>query len=485
MIERQSKDKVPELKALSGGRILERVKIEDEEIEFNGGELVWELLTKVPFILLAALLGAVLLGGMAVYMHNDSYVAAATLSFSNVSDESDPNLIDFAIANTMKGDYMDLPTSPAVLEQVKEQLGLNMTISALRNMIEVVNPDGSRLIRITVEAGSRERAVEIANALAQTCLELQPRAGVQENLVITQEALVENEKTSSGMLKKAVIGFALGGGLVCAWVVFRYLYKRKVEVTDREVIESKFGFVPLSCVPNDEKLAHRDTAQSPLSAQDGKLNIDIPRLGSAAEEGMNTLRVNVRFTGREKKKLLITSSVPMEGKSTVAVQLWGMLARSGQRCVLVDGDLRGSGLKQMLRMDPGGKGLEDYLSGAAEYEDVVRQTSLEGAWLVPSLRQADDPALLLDSVRMKELLDRLAGAFDYVIVDSPALTAVSDAAVLAPICDGTILVVRARKTHRREIYESLVQLARTEGSFLGVVLNREKTIGLPIPLPGQ
>ena len=107
-----------------------------------------------------------------------------------------------------------------------------------------------------------------------------------------------------------------------------------------------------------------------------KLNLTIEDMPYAAEEALNRLRVNIKFCGKNTKKILITSSVPNEGKSTVSVHLWKLLAEAGFPTVLVDVDLRKSEHNTILKMQGVEEGINHYLSGMAEYEDVVYETNI-------------------------------------------------------------------------------------------------------------
>lgn len=209
-----------------------------------------------------------------------------------------------------------------------------------------------------------------------------------------------------------------------------------------------------------------------------KLNLTIPDLSYAAEEALNRLRVNVKFSGKSTKKLLITSSVPNEGKSHIAIYLWKMLAEAGFRTVFVDGDLRKSVLKDEMDYtceDEDLKGLAYYLSGMGEYDEVVHQTNIENADIIPCTNLLQNPSPLLEDPRLEELLNQLAENYDYVIIDSPPLVSVSDGALFAALCDGAILVVRCAETPRGLVRQSINQLARTRCRLLGMVLNGVET----------
>ena len=208
-----------------------------------------------------------------------------------------------------------------------------------------------------------------------------------------------------------------------------------------------------------------------------QIDMNIQALPYAVEEAMNRLRVNIKFCGKNTKKILVISSVPNEGKSTVSVHLWKMLAEAGFPSVLVDLDLRKSVLKDRLEFKSDGEiqGLDYYLSGLSEYQNVVYETNISNGYIVPVSNLLENPSALLEDPRMEELLDRLAEDYRYVIIDSPPLDSVADGALIASFCDGAFFVVRSGMTSRRLVKQSIQQLERVGCRLLGTVLNRVET----------
>lgn len=211
-----------------------------------------------------------------------------------------------------------------------------------------------------------------------------------------------------------------------------------------------------------------------------RINMVFPELPYAVEEALNRLRVNVCFSGREVKRILVVSSVPDEGKSRVSQFLWKMLAESGFRTVLLDADLRKSVMKEELKFKFDGelKGMSYYLSGQAEYEDIIYDTNVENAYIVPCAKTLQNPSSLLQDDRLDLILKRLGEEFDYVIVDSAPLVAVSDGIRIASLCDGALLVIRSGMVPKALIRQSLNDLKRSGCNLLGTVLNGIHTDGV-------
>lgn len=203
------------------------------------------------------------------------------------------------------------------------------------------------------------------------------------------------------------------------------------------------------------------------------IHMTIPDLPYAAEEALNRLRVNVKFSGKDIKTILVISSVPNEGKSHISVYLWKMLAEAGFRTVLVDCDLRKSVMKSTLKLrcETPYQGLDYYLSGLAEYQDIVHQTNVENGDIIPCTNLLQNPSSLLEDPRFRDLFNKLKSDYDYVIVDSPPLVSVSDGILIAHCCDGALLVVRSGETPRALIKQSLMHLKRSNCRLLGTVLN--------------
>ncbi len=210
-----------------------------------------------------------------------------------------------------------------------------------------------------------------------------------------------------------------------------------------------------------------------------KINVEFIEMPYAVEEAMNRLRVNIKFLGKNTRKILITSSLPNEGKSTIAMHLWKMMAEAGFPAVLVDMDLRKSVLKDRHDFKYEGelKDLGYYLSGNAEYADVVYETNVPNGYIVPCCNLVDNPFALLEDARFPELLDKLTEEYRYVILDAPPIGSVADGAQVASLVDGALIVVRSGETPKNIIKQTFQQLEQVNCKLLGVVLNRVESSG--------
>jgi len=194
--------------------------------------------------------------------------------------------------------------------------------------------------------------------------------------------------------------------------------------------------------------------------------------GTLGVEVFRTLRSKLRQVAKTKqlRRVLITSSVPGEGKTFIASNLARSFARhADSRVLLIDGDLRVSRLHSALGA-PRTPGLTDYLRGEIDEFSVVQLDPQKGFAFIPGGDVVADAGELIFGGRMKKLLDTLAPAFEWVILDSPPTLAVHDASLLADLCDGVIFVVKAGETRHADTMKAASEFLQK--NLLGVVLNQ-------------
>lgn len=185
------------------------------------------------------------------------------------------------------------------------------------------------------------------------------------------------------------------------------------------------------------------------------------------------LRTNIQFCGNEKKVILFTSTMPGEGKSTTTLEAAKSMASIGKRVLLIDCDLRRSYLKYETTDPKSVKlGMTHFLSGQASLGEVLCNTNNPYLKLIFAGPVPPNPSELLSANRITPLLEWARSKFDYIFIDSAPLTNVIDAAVIAPSCDGAIIVVESGKTPYRLAQNVVRQLLNTGCPILGTVLNK-------------
>lgn len=191
------------------------------------------------------------------------------------------------------------------------------------------------------------------------------------------------------------------------------------------------------------------------------------------EEAIKTLRTNLQFSGKNNKVILVTSSRGGEGKSDIAFHLAKEIGKAGKKVLLVDADIRKSMYKHQYQIKEETQGLSQYLSGQVEQIDqVVCKTNFENLYLILSGPYAPNPTEMLGDDQFGQLLKAARQVFEYVIVDTPPLGIVVDAAVIAQYCDGAVLVIESGETSYRACQKVKEQLERSGCKVLGAVLNK-------------
>lgn len=206
----------------------------------------------------------------------------------------------------------------------------------------------------------------------------------------------------------------------------------------------------------------------------------LPELSFYQSEAINQLRINIGLCGKDIKTVMITSSVPNEGKSFVAVNLWRSIAAAGSKALLLDLDLRNSTLRSKygITVESGNfVSIADLLAGKATVQDALYAMDFPNAYMVAMSSSVPNPAFLLENGSLQNLLQHFRTVFDYIIIDTPPVNTVADALNLAPMCDGIVMVVRGGITSRKIAQLSVAQLERTGVPILGTVLNRVNNNG--------
>lgn len=190
------------------------------------------------------------------------------------------------------------------------------------------------------------------------------------------------------------------------------------------------------------------------------------------EEYYNSIRTNIQFSGRDLKVITLTSAQPGEGKSTTSVNLAISFARAGFRTLLIDADTRNSVMSGTFKSNERYQGLTSFLSGNAELSDVICDTSIDNLMIIPAGQVPPNPTSLIQNDNFKAMIETVRGLYDYVIVDTPPLGLVIDAAILAHHSDASLLVTKAGADKRRTITKLKEQLEQSGSVFLGIILNK-------------
>jgi capsular exopolysaccharide synthesis family protein len=203
-----------------------------------------------------------------------------------------------------------------------------------------------------------------------------------------------------------------------------------------------------------------------------QLNISRSNLSFQTEESIKMLRTSIQFSRVDVNSITITSTRENEGKSFIAMELARAFADLGKKTLLVDCDIRNSVFAKKLGISDRTPGLSDFLVGNAALKDILCATRIPNLSVILSGSYAPNPAELLNSARFCNLCEALNEKLDFVIYDTPPLTAVTDAVIVAQNTDGAVMVVSEGETDRRELIHCASVLENANVHIIGTVLNK-------------
>lgn len=418
----------------------------------------WALVASAVVLGLAGAAGATLLVAP-TYSAGTQLFVSTQINAGNLSQELFQG--GSFSANRVKS-YIELATSPKVLNPVIAELGLQTTPEELGAQITATAPPDTVLIDIIATDRSPETAAALANVVSTTLsqvIETLETPGTSRsspvNATVVSGAAVPLEPVSPNMpLNIAVgllVGLAFGIGLAVV------LERLDTSVKNERDLAGITGLPVLAAITRDAT----GTAAPILRDE----------LHSSRGEAYRQLRTNLQFAAIDVRPgvVVVTSALPGEGKSSVAGNLAMSIAQMGTSVCLVDGDLRRPSVADYFGL-VGDAGLTTLLIGRAELDDVLQPVT-PNLMAITSGTIPPNPSELLASARTSAVLRELAERFDTVLVDAPPTLPVTDAALLAAAADGTLLVVHCGRTTRQQVESAVRNLQQVKSRLLGAVLN--------------
>ena len=416
----------------------------------------WLLIVSIA---LAAIVGAALY----TFQATPQYSSAARLFVSTSASDDAQAFQGSQFSLQRVKSYADMVSGNEVAKRVIAQLKLDDTPRELAKQITAISKPDTVILTIRVTDPSPKRATTLANAVAREFVgyvaELETPPGKDEATIkatVIDEATEPVNPVSPKPLRNlgsaALLGLLLGAGLA----LIRDALDNSVK-SDKE-LENLTHAPVIGSIPFDSV------------ADDHPLITDIDRY-SPRSEAFRVLRTNLQFIDPDKnrKVFVVTSALPEEGKSTTACNLAIALAQGGEHVILVEADLRRPRIPEYLKVERS-VGLTTVLVGRIDLDEAI-QTPIPGLDVLTSGSNPPNPAELLKTQAMSNLIDVLRRRYDVVIIDAPPLLPVTDAALVAAMSDGALLVIRYGKTTRDQVRAAEARLEAVNSHPAGVMLN--------------
>ena len=362
--------------------------------------------------------------------------------------------------------YASLLKTPLALDPVAKELGDGSTATDLAQQLTITTPPETVILEVAVSDTSPGHAQKIATAIGDTFPEViseveRPEGSKKASPIkvsLVEPASTSVAPTSPIPTRNLALGLVLGLLLGVGLAIVRHLLDTTVrtdddveEITDEPVI----GAVHFDPRAGKEPLIVQTDPSSPRS------------------EAFRAVRTNLMFVdaANHPKTILVTSSIPGEGKSTTIANLALTLAQSGSSVCLIEADLRRPRLLEYLGLE-GAAGLTDVLIDRAALDDVLQPYGVDKLEVIGAGAIPPNPSELLASDAMSTVLTQLSARFDYVLIDTPPVLPVTDAVVLSTKVDGVIVLVGTTIVRKEQLKATLESLRAVDNTLLGLVLNR-------------
>ncbi len=408
------------------------------------------------------------------------YAASASgLLTTGVNSDISTATIGENYAKSRVKSYIDIAKSTTVAQTAADELGLDIAPNQLLQQIEVTNPLDTATMKVTAEADSAANARDLAEAWIKAIGKQVSEIENADSSGSPQDAqsIVSFRSLDSALLPRSpifpnnklalAIGLLVGAVIAFGYALLRNIFDRRVHSV--EEVERETGVSVIGTIPYHKGFT---AEQRMLESTGGNDQSQKGREEYAIAEALRELRTNLQFMNIDNppRKIVITSALPAEGKSTMIANLANTIAASGQNVVVIDGDLR----RPMVAKTFGlleGVGLTDVLIGRARLTDVLQPWGSSGKLFVLGAGKIPpNPSELLASKALHDIIDDLA-EHAIVLIDAPPLLPVTDAAILTARTDGALVVTRANRTTYDELKAALENVTKVNGHVLGIIIN--------------
>lgn len=357
------------------------------------------------------------------------------------------------------------------LKKLEEEVKYSAYKASYNELEKIVNNYEKRFNQLperTIDLARLQREREAYEKLYLLVEEKYQEALINEqstpgNVIIVDQARRATKPSKPNRMLIVLVGIVLGTGMGLGFAFVRNYFDSTVKTP--EDIQNK-NINLLTWIPEIEGVGSEDHKEFEF--------IVAKRPDSIPSEAFRALRTRIQFSKIRPdalKTILVTSSTPKEGKTTVSVNLAGSFAYTNKRTVVVDCDLRKPRMHNVFKAQRF-PGFTDYFFGQAEYEEIVRTSEIENLDFITAGTIPPNPSEILGSPQMEKFLEKLKSLYDVVILDSPPVIAVTDSEILSRMVDATVLVASANITENDLLEKSVELLTHDHGSFIGVVLNR-------------
>lgn len=444
-------------------------------MEYSLQDLIAVMIKRLVLIVLCTSVGLVSFYIMNTYMTKPIYTAYVQL-YVNPNEAATADINELNYAQKVINTYVHFLRTKTFFRQVIEEGNLNYSPEALQGMTVIDQVGNTEIFQISVSSISAEDSYRIVEAMQTVAPQIIKEIKQTAIISVVDPVTMPLGPSANNVMRSTILGGMLGF-LMAAFASFVWELV-DVNVKSKEEIIKKYSLPVLGTIPNytDYKQRFKFLNILPpirkIRLKGNTLKGMDNEKKFAVHEAYNEFRANLRFTvyKNDCKKLIISSPVPEDGKSTTSSNIAISIAQTGAKVLLIDCDLRKGKIHNIFNLKSV-PGLSDVLSGMASDDEVLLKTKYDNLRVIPLGVIPPNPTELLGSAGMEELIKRMEKKFDYIIIDSPPVNVVSDVLSLVSLVDGIVIVVREGITSHPNISNALTKYKLAEANILGFVIN--------------
>ena len=395
------------------------------------------------------------------------YKSSTTYVLTSSSDSEGITNSEVTLNEKLIATYKEIIKSRNILDKVITKLELeNITVGQLAKNVSVEQISTSSMIKITVSNKNPELAQKIAERIGKEFSREIEALYDMNNLSMIDEPLIPSSPSNKSNKKEIIL--INGGATALSLMIIFMLFYFDNTVKDAEQIEDKTNLPVLGNVPLILKKKGTEKISELVVHEDPK---------STISEGVRTIRTNLQFSNVDGnvKKIMVTSSMPGEGKSFTSANLATAFAQDGNKVLMIDCDMRKGRLHKIFELS-NSKGLSNLLIDNIEknYKKYIKKTNIENLSIITSGVVPPNPSELLNSESNKKLIDILEKEYDYIIFDCVPTNGLPDSLIMANLVNKTIIVCAANTTPTELLQKTKNSLKNVDADIAGIVVNKTK-----------
>lgn len=392
-----------------------------------------------------------------MYKSNTTIVLTAEKNNSGAITQN-----ELTLNKSLVSTYSEIIKSKKILKQVIENLSLNISVGELSNMVSVQAISNTEIISITVSNKEGKKAAKIANEIANIFMKEIVELYNIENINVVDKAEESKLPYNMNYVKDVIIYILIGFVIGYSIIIMLFYFDNTIKST--EEIEAKLNLPILGSVPAPNK---KNKIKSELVVHDNSKSI--------MSEGIKTLRTNLQFSSVDKKlkSILVTSSIPGEGKSFTSANLATAFAQNGHKVLLVDCDMR-KGRQHYMFNVKNDLGLSNLLisDNIENYRDFFKKTKVDNLYVLTMGTIPPNPSELLGSEKNKKIMELFSKHFDMVIYDSVPVNGLPDSLIMSRLVDKVVIVTELKHTPYELLNNTKKSLEKVNADIAGVVVNK-------------